>query len=373
MTTRPLILKKPVVAITGSAGKTTTKEMIASIFMQHWRTFKSSGNANAYWHTAKYAKRITPFYQTVVLEFGMSHPGQIRRHCQIIQPNIGVVTNVGTAHIGNYNGNVRGIANTKSDLIRYMKPTGTLFINADDVNSKLLDTRNFKGKIITVSQKNPASYRAENIQYKNLGMNFQTKLNGRIYEFYIPVLGKHNIYNALFAIAVSHSLGISPKKIEKGLRSFKKPYRRLTVYRLGNGVNIIDDSFSANPNAVKAAIDVLTQNKKRTNIAVLGTMLEMGKYSVIGHKDVGKYLAGKKLDILYTYGMTAKLIGKGAAESGFSPYRIKNFLSREQLDKALLMQMKRNTTILIKGSHGMGMNKTVKALVNNYKRRSINH
>lgn len=366
---KPLILNKPVIAITGSAGKTTTKEMIAAILEQKWKILKTSGNANAPRHTAMYADKIKPWHQALVLEYGMSVHGEIRRSCQIIQPNIGIVTNVGTAHIGHFNGDIRGIANTKSDLIRYMKKTGLLIINADDKNSKLLDTKSFKGKILTIGQNSSATFKAENIQYGKSGMNFQTKINGKLYDFYIPSLGKHNIYNALFAIAATNHLGFKPEEIQKGLKVYKKPRRRLSVYKFNNNIKIIDDTFSSNPNAAKAAIDVLQYQGNGRKIAVLGTMLEMGNYKVNGHKDVGKYLAKKKINKLYTYGSDALYIGKGAIEAGYPKGNVRSFTSKDKLIGTLLKEITPKTTILFKASHGVKMNEIVNELVKEYKRK----
>lgn len=365
---KPLILKVPVIAITGSAGKTTTKEMISAILSQRWNILKTKGNANAPRHTAMYAKRITSKHRAVVLEYGMSRHGQIKHSCLIVQPNIGIITNVGTAHIGNFNGNIKGIANTKSDLIRYMKQTGLLVLNGDDKNSKLLDTKNFKGKIIYVSQDKLADYKAENVSFERFGMSFETKIKNKVYQFYIPVYGKHNIYNALSAIAVANYLGFTPLEIKKGLRSYRKPYRRLTVYKLKNNVTIIDDTFSANPNAVKAAIDVMSIIGKGKRIAVLGTMLEMGKYKIKGHIDVGRYVGKRNVDILYTYGYDAKHIAQGALQAGLPKKNVKSFVDQNRLFRDLIQEIKPNTTILFKASHGMELNRPVKRLLNYYGR-----
>lgn len=363
---RPLILKIPVIAITGSAGKTTTKEMIAAILSQRWYILKTKGNANAPRHTAMYAGRITLKHRAVVLEYGMSRHGQIRRSCQIIQPNIGVITNIGTAHIGNFNGNIKGIANTKSDLIRYMKPTGLLVLNNDDENSKLLDTKNFKGKILYISQNKPSDFQAENVKYERFGMSFETKINNKEYEFFIPVFGKHNIYNALSAIAVTNYLGFTPLEIKNGLRSYIKLSRRLSVYKLKNNVTLIDDTFSANPNAVKAAIDVMSIIGKGKKIAVLGTMLEMGKYKIKGHMDVGRHIGRRKIDILYTYGYDATFIAHGALEAGTPKQNVKSFVNQDKLFSELIKEIKPNTTILFKASHGMHLNQTVKRILSYY-------
>ncbi len=360
---KPLVLNRPVIAISGSAGKTTTKEMIASILIQRWHILKTYGNANAPRHTARSAERINALQKALVLEYGMSRHGEIRRSCQIIQPNIGIITNVGTAHIGNFNGDIRGIANTKSDLIRYMMQKGTLLLNADDANSKLLDTKNFKGKIITVGQKKAANYLAENVRFAKTGMIFDTKINGAKYGFYIPVYGKHNIYNALFAIAVANLLGFKPKEIQKGIAAYKKPRRRLSIYRLRNNITIIDDTFSANPNAVKAGIDVLSVIAKGRKIAVLGSMLEMGKYRTKAHKDVGRYLARKKIDKLYTYGRDAMSIAAGAIEAGYPKQNIQSYLNQENLLIDIRKEFKPNTALLFKASHGMMLYKVVNEIL----------
>ena len=356
---KQLVLKKPVIAITGSAGKTTTKEMIASVLRRRWRIVKTRQNRNFYTATKRYARELTRAHQAAVLEFGMLRAGHIRKHCLALQPNYGVVTNVGTAHIGNFGGKITGIARAKSELIRYMAPTGKLFLNADDVNSRLLQVKGFRGKRFTIGVRNRANYRAYNVRYARNGMAFKTKLGGREYTFFIPIHGEHNIYNALFAIAVCHQLRYHPSLIQLGLRTYLRPKRRLNTYLLRGNIRVIDDTFSANPEAMKAAIDVLASVGSGTRIAVLGSMLEMGDYAVKGHLVVGKYLAKKKVDYLYTYGKSARFIGRGAIKAGFPSTRVVHCMTKDQLHRKLLHRLKPNTSILIKASHKMRMNHTV--------------
>ncbi|MCF8566248.1 UDP-N-acetylmuramoyl-tripeptide--D-alanyl-D-alanine ligase [Alicyclobacillus tolerans] len=355
---KTLILARPVIAITGSAGKTTTKEMLASILQTRWKIFKSASNLNFINHTATYAKQINASHRAVVLEYGMSARGHIKRHCSIIQPNISIVTNVGSAHIGSFGGDIRKLARAKSELIEFMKPSGVLVLNKDDAGSKLMPRHGFKGKLLTVSTTQPASYRAHNIHYAGGGMSFQVQLKGKTQSFFIPTYGEHQVYNALAAIAVADHLGFSANQMRLGLRRYIRPSRRLTVHRLKNNIVLIDDSFSANPHATIAAVNVLKRIGKGPKIAVLGSMLAMGKYSAKGHRDVGKHVANKKVDYLFTYGSLAKQIGTAAVRAGLPASRVKHFVQRPALHRSLALRLKPNTTVLVKGSHAVGMKET---------------
>lgn len=359
-------LHQYIIAVTGSAGKTTTKELIAAVLAQRWRTFKTYGNMNSCIGTAKSIKMIRPSHRAVVLEFGMRASGVIRRHCKLIRPDIGVITNVGTAHIGNFGGDIRKVAFAKSELIHNMRQNGSLFLNADDVNSDYLRTKGFQGKIITVGTKENADYKAQNIMSTPGGTFFTVNLTGTPYKFFIPMLGYHNIYNALFAVAIGYSFGLSANQIAKGLRSAKKLPRRLHVYRLAQGIQVIDDTFSANPIAVKAALDVLANKGGRRKIAVLGSMQELGNISIQAHRSIGAYAARKNLHYIFTYGREAKWIQKGAIEAGFAPTRAAHFISREKLHRHLVRVVQPHSTILVKGSHAIQMNKTVNYLRNHY-------
>ncbi|MBO8162906.1 MAG: UDP-N-acetylmuramoyl-tripeptide--D-alanyl-D-alanine ligase [Brevibacillus sp.] len=364
-----LRFKRPIVAITGSAGKTTTKEMLASILRIRKKVFKSIQNRNTWMNTRKYKQQISASHRAVVLEYGMLRAGQIKKHCQYIQPNIGVVTNVGTAHIGNFGGRIIGVARAKSELIRYMNQRGALFINADDANSRLLRTRPFKGRIYKVGIHNPANFKATNIQHEAGGVSFDISLQGNVHTFYIPVPGEHNVYNALFAIGVAHCLGYSPADIRTGLKRFARPKRRLSTYRGRDGVTVVDDTYSANPNAVKAAIDVLVQHQGK-KIAVLGSMLEMGKYVVRGHKNVGRYLADKGVDYLFTIGNSARHIKRGAVEAGFPAANAIHCRTRKELHRHLLQAIEPNTMVLVKGSHKMNMDRTASFLRKKFARQT---
>lgn len=358
-----LILKKPVIAVTGSSGKTTTKEMISAILSKRWSIYKSMYNKNFIGNTRAHARRIKNEHKAAVLEFGMTKSGHIKRHCKIIQPSISVITNIGTAHIGNFGGQITGVAKAKSELIRYMKSTGTVFLCMDCPHSRLLSQQpyvgSFAGEFVTVGIESEADYRATDIRIDGRGIHFKCHLEETQESFFIPVLGEHNIYNALFAIAVSHRLGFSTDVIQEGLRTFQPQRKRLTRYRLANNVEVLDDTFSSNPNAAKAAIDVLCQVGNGTKVAVLASMLEMGNYEVKAHEDVGRYLSQKNVDYLYTLGRSARHIARAAIRAGFPANRVVHCLSKARLHRLLSKRMKPDTSFLVKGSHRLKMGETV--------------
>lgn len=364
-------LNRPIIAITGSAGKSTTKEMIASILERKLKIYKSNLNYNAYWVTKKHKKKINKSHEAIVLEYGMGSKGSIRKHCQAIQPNIGIITNVGTAHIGNFDNKIEGVAKGKSELIAGMKQDGMLFLNADDANSKLLTIQDFKGKIFTVGKMKNADYKATDIRYFKDGMLFSVSLENKQVPFYIPILGEHHVTNALFAIAVSHQLGISLKDIQEGLKLFYKMNRRLTVHKLSKDVMVIDDTYSANPNATRAALDVLDHLNSKNKVVILGSMLELGEFSQEGHSQVGEYLANKNISNLYTIGKEAETIGKVAVENGLPIEKVKHFQTRKELHLLLKNTIKDDTIILLKGSRKMEMDKTVQFLLNTLSNKPI--
>ncbi|QSO52741.1 UDP-N-acetylmuramoyl-tripeptide--D-alanyl-D-alanine ligase [Alicyclobacillus curvatus] len=357
-----LRLKKPVIAITGSAGKSTTKEMVASVLATRWRIFKSVDNLNFFTHTRQYAKRIQPRHQAVVLEYGMSGAGHIKQHCLAIEPNYSVITNIGSAHIGAFGGDVRKLARAKSEIIRWMKPTGTVVLNKDDRNTSLIDKGRFHGRTVTVGINNSATYQARSVRYSSAGMTFQVPLHGKTEQFTIPIYGRHHVYNALCAIAISDLLGFSPQQIRVGLRRYRRMQRRTTIHRFARNIVLIDDSYSSNPHAAKAAIDTLAQIGKGTKIAVLGSMRALGSYAGKGHREVGQYIAGKNISRLYTYGVLAKQIGTAAVKAGMPASHVIHFAKQDALHRHLLSHLTANTTILVKGSHAVRLMDTADLL-----------
>ncbi|WP_017753914.1 YheC/YheD family protein [Calidifontibacillus oryziterrae] len=351
--------EKPIIAVTGSAGKTTTKSFISSILKTRMIIFESKEYWNTTEHTKIHKEQIKASHQAVVLEYGMAYPSVITEHCHIIQPNISIVTNVGLSHIGNFDGDIRKLAQAKSEIIHGMKQDGLLIINNDDENSKLLDLQSFKGKIITTGITKPAEYQAYDVSYSDNGMNFKMKLNNKEETFFIPILGEHHVYNAINAVAVADYLGFTPLEIKSGLL-FKKPSRRMTIYKLKQSITLIDDTVHSHPQAVTAAVDVLTNISNERKIAILGQMRELGNLQMEQYKKIGEYVSNKGIDIVITYGYKADEIGKAAIASGMSAKNVKHFADKQKLHEFLQTILTKNDTILVKGASKTKMFDTVK-------------
>ncbi|WP_071395126.1 UDP-N-acetylmuramoyl-tripeptide--D-alanyl-D-alanine ligase [Bacillus tuaregi] len=347
-----------IIAVTGSAGKTTTKEMISAIVKQRGSIFKTMYNLNLPHHTAKYAGQINSTHYAAVLEYALSKPGHINMHCELLKPHIGVITNIGSAHIGRFDGDMTKLVEGKGELIEGLHQQGMVVINQDDPYSQLLNTESFTGKIVKVGMVHSADYQAEKVNYSDKGMTFEVRIDGFLHRFEIPLFGTHNVYNALCAIAVGHHLGFSIEELAKGLRNFSRPARRIQVRKLADEMLLIDDSFSSNPHAAKAALDVLSHLGTGLKVALLGSMLELGNYSVQGHQEIGRYVKEKDIDWLYLYGKAALEIGKAAAEAGFPTSKIKHFKTKNELHQQLEQISQPGMTLLIKGSHALKLYET---------------
>ncbi|MEK4229081.1 YheC/YheD family protein [Solibacillus sp. FSL H8-0538] len=356
----------PIIAITGSAGKTTSKAFLASILSKKWNIFESKDYWNTTEHTKKHAAEINASHEAVVLEYGMAYPGIITNHCSIIQPNISIVTNIGLAHVGNFDGDIKKVAEAKSELIHGMNQKGLLVINKDDENSKYLSTQQFKGETLTVGIHSVANYRAYDIHYKDNGMSFKMKLQGQEIALFIPILGEHHVYNALNAIAVADYLGFTPQEIKAGL-NFKKPPRRLTLYNCRDQITVIDDTVHSHPQGVRAAIDVLTNIGKKRKIAIIGQMRELGDLREEEYRKVGAYIYEQGIDLLITYGFRTEEIGAEAMAKGLNQSNIYHFINKEEMHALLGEIVKQGDTILVKGASKTNMFETIKFLDQTFK------
>ncbi|MBD1371571.1 UDP-N-acetylmuramoyl-tripeptide--D-alanyl-D-alanine ligase [Hazenella sp. IB182357] len=348
------------IGITGSSGKTTTKEMLASILMKKYYTYKSYSNSNVAGYTPFHMCRLHQKIQVAVLEMGMSNLGNIAKQCQCAKPNIGIVTNVAEAHCGSLRDSIHNVARAKQELIDGLTPGGLLVLNADDPGSKNLNIARYQGKILRVSTQSPSSFQAKQIEYTKYGMKFVCNQ----IPFHFNTWGKHNVSNALAAIAVARYLNVSWSAIQQGLAHYQTPNSRLQPVSGTNGHLLINDSYNANPSSMIEGLKVLKKVAQgRTAVAILGDMSELGSYSQIGHQKVGTFLGQQtKPHFLITIGRLATLIASSAIKSGMKPKSVHSFPNQHKAIRFIRRHIPRNAVLYFKASHNMYFGRIVKKL-----------
>ncbi|MBA4494464.1 UDP-N-acetylmuramoyl-tripeptide--D-alanyl-D-alanine ligase [Paenactinomyces guangxiensis] len=350
-----------VIGITGSAGKSTTTEMVASILKYRWSMVKTQGNLNTFSFLPSYLVRLQSKHNLLLLEMGMKSLNNIRKQCQVVHPEIGVVTNVGEAHVGSL-GNLDMIVQAKQEMIDGVRQGGTLFLNADDKRSRKLNVNGFKGKLKTFGIDNKADIRANNIRYTRNGMSFNVVLNGAAYPFFIPVYGIHNVYNALAAIGVTHEFGATLQEMQKGLATFRAPKMRMQFIHSRSGRLLINDAWNANPSAMAAGLQVLKNiAPHRPAVAVLGDMLELGHLTKSAHEYIGKYVAQLGIDRLVTIGKNGKIIAASAVKNGMDNRNVFSYATRDQVVNHIARTPK-NSIVYFKASRKLRLEKVVQRL-----------
>lgn len=348
------------IGITGSAGKTTTTEMVASILKYRAPMVKTHRNLNTFSFLPTYLTRLTGKEKLLLLEMGMKSLNNIRKQCQIVRPEIGAVTNVGEAHAGSLGG-LHLIVKAKQEMVDGVRKNGTLILNADDPRSRKLKTNRFQGKILTFGIRNPAHIRGKTSVTPETGWS----LTPCFRDASSPsgsLSSAHNVYNAPTAIGVAWAYGATIPEIQKGLATFKAPKMRLEFIRTKSGRILINDAWNANPTALKAGLDVLKNvSGSRPKIAVLGDMLELGEYSHQAHMQSGKYAARLGLTQLITLGKRGAIIAQSAIANGMSRKRV---LICKDFRQALhhLAKTPKNAVIYFKASRSLHFEKLVKQL-----------
>ncbi len=349
----------PVVAVTGSTGKTTTKELIFSVIKQGFDALKTEGNFNNEIGLPLTVFRIEDSTQAVVLEMGMSDFGEIHRLSKIARPNIAVITNIGVSHIENL-GSRDGILKAKCEIFDFIKENGIKILNYDD--DKLITLKNKKENIVyfSIGDKN-AQYYAENISENPL-ISISCKINtpNGSFDATIPLPGMHMVSNALAAAAVGEALGLNHSQIKRGIEEFKSAKMRMDIIDNEN-YKIINDVYNANPDSVKAGINVLAAAEGR-KVCILGDMLELGSESSRLHFETGKYAAEKGIDVIVSIGDAAVDLYKGACESGRDKSSFFYFKTKEDFFENFKDILKDNDTILIKASRAMKFEKITQRL-----------
>lgn len=344
------------VGLTGSVGKTTTKEMTHAVLSQKYNTLKTEGNLNNEIGMPKTLFRLDRNIEAAVIEMGMSNFGEISRMTNECKPDIGVITNIGVSHI-EFLGSRDGILEAKLEILEGMKKGSPLILNGD--NDKLITVKNSDYKIIFFGIENKnAEVLAKDISEANGCTEFTVCFNGNEQKITIPTVGIHNVYDALAAFTVGLEADVLPQLIADGLKNYTPSGMRQRIREV-NGTTVIEDCYNASPDSQRAALNVLSKHENGKRVAVLGDMLELGAYSREAHTDVGKFTENKNIDILYTFGTEAKYIADGA--KGFVK-EIKSFDDKATLTEELKAVLCDGDTVLFKASRGMKLEEVIMSL-----------
>lgn len=342
----------PVIGVTGSNGKTTTKDMIYSLLSTHFKVCATQKNFNNEIGLSATLLSMADDTDVCVVEMGMRGFGQIAELCSVASPNIGVVTNVGTSHIGIL-GSQDNIGRAKKELIDALPPDGIAILNGDDPRVNAMGDH-FDGKVIEYGINGRYTVRGSDIQYGPSDTRFICTCFDEAFKAKLNLLGIHNVYDALAATAAARVLGISPEKIQKALSEFHNSDHRQSILNI-HGISIVDDSYNANPLSMEMAFRSVRQLKGNRYFLVLGDMGELGDFSEELHYKTGRKAAELGFDAVITVGTLSRLIARGALEGGIS--EISSFDSCEEAAFFLEKMVHPGDVVLIKGSHYMHMEK----------------
>ncbi|MBA2486461.1 MAG: UDP-N-acetylmuramoyl-tripeptide--D-alanyl-D-alanine ligase [Nitrospira sp.] len=353
----------PVIAITGSNGKTTTKDMVAQVVGQRWKTLKTEGNLNNRIGVPQTLFQLAPRHQAAVIEMGVDQQGQTSRLCEIAKPTIGVITNIGPDHL-EFFGSMEGSAQAKAELLDHLPQDGAVVLNADDEYFDYLAAR-ARCRVVAFGRSPKAEVRAVNIRIDEKGATvFGLVLPGksRQPEVRIRTQGVHNVSNALAAAGVGSVLGLSGTAIAEGLAKFRPAAMRSQISIL-QGVQVINDCYNANPASMKAAIQLLAElGRGKRSIAVLGDMLELGADSKRMHREVGAFLAGQGIEHLLACGVLGREFAQGARQAGMPAEGVTELPDAAAAGTALTAMVRRGDVVLVKASRGMRMEQIVETV-----------
>ncbi len=348
---------KPLVAVTGSAGKTTTKEILAHLLAQRFRVMKSAGNLNNHIGLPLELLKLEPEHEVAVVEMGMNHAGEIRALGKLAHHDMAIVTNVAPAHLEFFN-SVADIARAKYEIIESLHSGGVAVLNADDEYVSQFG-RDFHGKVVTFGIQKPADVSAREIRSNGIaGSSFQLVAGGVSEAVSLPLVGEHNISNALAAAAAALERGVSPSQIVAALATVQPAEKRGQTLELGGAI-IINDCYNSNPSALKAMIDALAGMKARRHILVAGEMLELGPASAVLHRECGRHAAEKKMDIVIGVGGMARALSE---EAGASGVQTKFIETAEEAGEWLRRELRSSDAVLLKASRGVKLERALEGL-----------
>ncbi len=347
---------KPVIGVTGSAGKTTTKEAIAHVLSVRYHVLKSEGNFNNHFGLPLMLLKLESEHEMAVIEMGMSHAGEIMALARIAMPEIGVVTNVAPVHLENFD-SIAGIAKAKYELIESLPPDGVAVLNADDEYVSQFG-RDFRGKVLTYGLANFANVRAENIETRGAeGSAFDVVVGHRRERAFLPLVGAHNIHNALAAVAVGIDRGLDLSEAVRALLSLQAADKRGQVVQFGN-ITLINDCYNSNPKALNSMVDALAAMPAKRRVVVAGEMLELGAAAEEMHWACGEHIAEKKIDFLLGVRGLAQPMVEAARRKGMQAEFVD---TPDEAGEWLARETRPGDVVLLKASRGVKLERALES------------
>jgi len=350
----------PVIAVGGSNGKTTTKELIASTLSQLFRTLWSEASFNNDIGVPATLLRLEAAHRAAVIEVGTNHPGELAPLVRMVAPDYGVITNVGREHL-EFFGDSEGVAREEGWLAELLPASGTLFVNGDDPWTPAISRRS-RATTVRVGLGSANDWRASGVRLEKGGLTFKVAAPKPAFcrEYRLQLLGRHQVWNALFAVALGSELGLTPEQVARGLAECKPAKMRMQVWEL-NGVRVLDDAYNANADSMAAALATLHELPcKGRKVAVLGDMAELGTHSEAAHEEVGRRAAESGVGQLFAIGKSAAWLARGARIGGLN--RVFEFADVESAAQALKRFVKSGDLVLLKASRAARLERVAEVL-----------
>lgn len=349
----------PFVSVTGSSGKTTTKDMLYYAISKSKKTLRNLGNLNTEIGLPMTMYNLDSTYKCAILEMGMYTLGEIDYLAEIVRPNIAVITNVGVAHMQSV-GSRENILKAKMEIANYMTKDDVLIINGDNDMLKTVDKLQYEFKILTFGMEEHNDFRMISYKANENSMNIKADFMGEEIEYILPTLGAHNIYNSLSALAVCKVMGLDMKNSAEGIAQYLPSKYRMELKTLENK-SIIQDFYNANPDSMKASINTFKDVEAKRKIGILADMLELGEISEASHMEIGN-ISADIFDVVICIGKEAKFIGMGAEASGLSKNNIHYFENNQEAIANINNILEAGDKILMKGSRGMKLEEVAEAI-----------
>jgi len=365
---RSVLAARPVkvVAITGSVGKTTTKDFAAALLGTSSRVLKSEANLNNHLGLALSILKLEPGHETAVLEMGMSGPGEIRRLAEIAPPDVAVVTNVAPVHL-EFLGSIEAVAEAKAEIISGLKRDGTAVLNGDDPWSRFLAQR-APGRVISFGFGEGADVRASDVSFLGFeGLRFRLTYDGAGHDLRLPFLTEGLVQNLLAALGAARALDLSWESLEPALAGLEPASNRGRIVRLADGIVMIDDSYNSSPRALDMALTSYVHLPARRRVAVLGDMLELGTDEKKFHEEAGRTAARSGWQVVAAVGGRARWITEGARSGGLEPSATPEFETSEAAATGVPELLRPGDLILVKGSRGIRMERIVERVAARFK------